>query len=127
MLLQAVQHYSAGRQGEAEALCTDILAADPDHVTALHLSAVIAFISDRAAEGAKRLERVLKLAPNHAPALATLGDALAVQRDGKRDADACVRAVALGLNDANLHAKLGAALCDLSRFEEAEASLRKAL
>jgi len=127
MLLQAVQHYRAGRQGEADALCTDILAADPDHVTALHLSAVIAFISDRAAEGAKRLARVLKLAPNHAPALATLGDALAVKGEREGAADAFGRAVALRLNDANLHAKLGAALCDLSRFEEAEASLRKAL
>jgi tetratricopeptide (TPR) repeat protein len=127
MLLQAVQHYGAGRSVEADALCADILKVDPDHVTALHLSAVIAFVSDRAAEGAKRLARVLKLAPNHAPALATLGDALAVKGEREGAADAFGRAVALRLNDANLHAKLGATLCDLKRFEEAEASLRKAL
>jgi tetratricopeptide (TPR) repeat protein len=127
MLLQAVQHYGAGRQAEADALCTDILEHDPDHVTALHLSAVIAFVSERAAEGAKRLARVLTLAPNHAPALATLGDALAVKGEQEGAADAFARAVALRPQDANLHAKLGAALCDLKRFYEAEASLRRAL
>jgi tetratricopeptide (TPR) repeat protein len=127
MLLQAVQHYNAGQQDAADAVCTKILAADPDHVTALHLSAVIAFVSDRAAEGAKRLARVLALAPNHAPALATLGDALAVKGEQEGAADAFGRAVALRPNDANLHAKLGAALCDLARFAEAETSLRRAL
>jgi len=127
MLLQAVQHYNAGRSAEADAVCTDILAEDPDHVTALHLSAVIAFVSDRAAEGAKRLAHVLRLAPNHAPALATLGDALAVKGEQEGAADAFRRAVALRPNDANLHGKLGAALCDLKRFAEAETSLRQAL
>ena len=127
MLLQAVQHYGAGRPAEAYAVCADILDADPDHVTALHLSALIAFISDRAAEGAKRLARVLTLAPNYAPALATLGDALAVKGEHEGAADAFGRAVAQRPNDANLHAKLGAALCDLKRFAEAEASLRRAL
>ncbi len=127
MLLEAVQHYDAGRSAEADAVCTDILVADPDHVTALHLSAVIAFVSDRAAEGARRLARVLSLAPDHAPALATLGDALAVKGEQEGAADAFGRAVALRPTDANLHAKLGAALCDLKRFAEAEASLRQAL
>jgi len=127
MLLQAVQHYGAGRSTEADALCTDILEQDPDHVTALHLSAVIAFISDRAAEGAKRLSRVLSLAPNHAPALSTLGDALAVKGEQEGAADAFRRAVAQRPKDSNLHAKLGAALCDLKRFDEAEMSLRQAL
>ena len=127
MLLQAVQHYNAGRAAEADAVCTDILGLDPDHVTALHLSAVIAFVSARAAEGAKRLARVLALAPGHAPALATLGDALAVKGEQEGAADAFGRAVALRPNDANLHAKLGAALCDLRRFDKAETSLRTAL
>jgi tetratricopeptide (TPR) repeat protein len=127
MLLHAVQHYNAGRSAEADAVCADILQADPDHVTALHLSAVIAFVNDRAAEGANRLARVLKLAPDHAPALATLGDALAVKGEQEGAAAAFGRAVALRPNDANLHAKLGAALCDLGRFAEAEASLRQAL
>jgi tetratricopeptide (TPR) repeat protein len=127
MLLQAVEHYDGGRPDQAEALCADILTAQPDHLAALHLSAVIAFVTDRAADGAKRLARVFSVDPDHAPALATLGDALAVKGEREGAVAAFERAVARRPHDASLHAKLGAALCDLSRFEEAEASLRRAL
>ncbi|MCC8982756.1 hypothetical protein [Bradyrhizobium acaciae] len=48
MLLDAVAHDRAGRATEAGTLCGDILTAHPDHVPALHLSAVIAFVTDRA-------------------------------------------------------------------------------
>ncbi|WP_245286384.1 tetratricopeptide repeat protein [Bradyrhizobium sp. ARR65] len=126
-LLEAVEHYDAGRAEQAGALCADILDLHPDHVPALHLSAVIAFVSDRAAEGAKLLARVFSLAPDHAPALATLGDALAVKGEQEGAATAFERAVLLQPQDAGLHAKLGASLCDLSRFEQAEGSLRRAL
>jgi tetratricopeptide (TPR) repeat protein len=126
-LSEAVEHYGAGRPDQAGALCADILAAHPDHIPALHLSAVIAFVTDRAAEGAKMLASVFRLDPNHGPALTTLGDALAMKGEREGAVDAFQRAVARLPEDAGLHGKLGAALCDLSRFEEAEASLRTAL
>jgi tetratricopeptide (TPR) repeat protein len=127
LLHEAVEHYDAGRPSEAESLCGDILTAQPDHVAALHLSAVIAFVTDRAAEGAVLLGRVFRLDPDHAPALATLGDALAVQGEREGAVSAFERAAKLRPQDANLHAKLGAALCELSRFDEAETSYRRAM
>ena len=127
LLREAAEHYGAGRRDEAEALCGDILTADPDHLAALHLSAIIAFVTDRAAEGARLLNRVFTLAPDHAPALATLGDALAVKGEREGAVDAFTRAVARQPQDATLHAKLGAALCGVSRFDEAETAYRHAI
>jgi tetratricopeptide (TPR) repeat protein len=127
LLREAAEHYGAGRRDRAEALCGNILTADPDHLAALHLSAIIAFVTDRAAEGARLLNRVFTLAPDHAPALATLGDALAVKGEREGAVDAFTRAVARQPQDATLHAKLGAALCGVSRFDEAEAAYRHAI
>src|ERR1700751_5900334 len=94
LLREAAEHYGAGRPDQAEALCGEILTADPDHLAALHLSAIIAFVTDRAAEGARLLSRVFTLAPDHAPALATLGDALTVKGEREGAVDAFSRAVA---------------------------------
>ena len=63
LLKEAAEHYGAGRPDRAEVLCGEILTADPDHLAALHLSAIIAFVTDRAAEGAKLLSRVFVIAP----------------------------------------------------------------
>ncbi|MDR3464781.1 MAG: tetratricopeptide repeat protein [Xanthobacteraceae bacterium] len=126
-MVEAIEHYGAGRPAQAAALCGAILTAHPGHVPALHLAAVIAFATGRAAEGTALLGRVFALDPDHAPALATLGDALAVkgEREGSLAAFQC--AVMRRPRDAGLHAKLGTALCDLSRFDEAEAAYRRAL
>lgn len=127
LLVQAAEHYTAGRPQPANALCADILAAQPDHLPALHLAAVIALAEGRMDDGRDLLGRVFRLDPNHVPALSTLGDALAVQ--GEHDGAVTVfqRAVALRPLDANLHGKLGVALSELSRFAEAEAAYRCAL
>jgi tetratricopeptide (TPR) repeat protein len=127
LLVQAAEHYNAGRPQQASELCADILMAHPHHLPALHLASVIALAEGRMEEGRKLLERVFRLDPNHAGALATLGDALAVK--GEHDGAVAVfqRAVALRPLDAALHDKLGVALSELSRFPEAEAAYRHAL
>ncbi len=79
IVLQAAEHFSAGRPEEADALCAEVLKGEPDHLPALHLAAVAAFVTDRAADGAALLGRILTVDPGHAPALVTLGDALAVK------------------------------------------------
>jgi tetratricopeptide (TPR) repeat protein len=126
-LMLAAQHYNAGRPQHASALCADILAAQPDHLSALHLASVIALSQGRMEEGRELLGRVLTRDSNYLPALSTLGDALAVA--GEHDGAVAVfqRCVALRPLDARLHSKLGVALSELSRFAEAEAAYRGAL
>ena len=127
LIMHAAEHYGAGRAPQAHAVCEDILTAQPDHVPALHLAAVIAFSGGRMADGSALLGKIFHLDPDHVPALVTLGDALAVK--GERDGAVAAfrRAVTLRPFDANLHGKLGTALIEMSRFEQAEAAYRDAL
>jgi tetratricopeptide (TPR) repeat protein len=127
LLVQAAEHYNAGRPQRAGELCADILAAHPDHLSALHLASVIAFAEGRMEHGRDLLARVFGLDPNHVPALATLGDALAAKGEREGALAAFEQAVALRPLDAGLHGKLGVALSKLSRFGEAEAAYRQAL
>jgi tetratricopeptide (TPR) repeat protein len=127
IVLQAAEHFSAGRPDEADALCAEVLRAEPDHLPALHLAAVAAFVTDRAADGAALLGRVFNIDPDHAPALITLGDALAVKGEREGAVAAFQRALVRRPDDAGLHNKLGVALGELSRFGEAEAAYRRAL
>ncbi|WP_316177567.1 MULTISPECIES: tetratricopeptide repeat protein [unclassified Bradyrhizobium] len=127
LLVEAADHYNAGRAGSAKALCSDILRAVPDHLPALHLSAILAFADGRMADGAELLACVFARNPNHAPAYVTLGDALAVKGERDGAADAFARAATLRPHDAAIYSKLGSALLELARFTEAEAAYRHAL
>ena len=127
IVVQAAEHFAAGRPHEADALCAEVLKTDPDHVPALHLAAVAAFVTDRAADGAALLGRIFTVDPEHAPALVTLGDALAVKGEQEGAVAAFRRALVRQPDDAGLHNKLGVALGELSRFDEAEAAYRRAL
>src|SRR5262245_12587209 len=124
---EAAQHYGAGRLLQADALCSDVLRSNPDHVQALNLAALIAFFTNRAAEGAALLQRVFNLGPGNSRPLMTLGDALAVQGEYAGAVDAFQRALLARPQDGGLYAKLGGVLCELKRFDEAEASYRHAL
>ncbi|MFT4121046.1 tetratricopeptide repeat protein [Bradyrhizobium sp.] len=127
IVLQAAEHFAAGRPDQADALCTEVLKAQPHHVPALHLAAVAAFVTDRASDGAALLGRIFEIAPDHAPALVTLGDALAVKGEREGAVAAFRRALASRPDDAGVHNKLGVALGELDRFDEAEAAYRRAL
>lgn len=127
IVLQAAEHFAAGRPDEADALCAEVLKAEPDHLPALHLAAVAAFVTDRAAAGAGLLNRVFDIDPDHAPALVTLGDALAVKGEQEGAVAAFQRALRRRPDDASLHNKLGVALGELARFDEAEAAYRCAI
>ena len=64
LLEQAAEHYGAGRPQRASKLCTDILAANPDHLPAVHLASVIAFAERRMQDGRDLLARVFGLDPD---------------------------------------------------------------
>jgi tetratricopeptide (TPR) repeat protein len=127
LLREAADQYNAGRPEAASALCRDILTADSGCVPALHLAAVIAFADKRSVEGTGLLGRVFDLDPDYVPALATLGDALAMKAEHDAAVAVFQRATGLQPEDAGLHAKLGVAYSDLMRFAEAETSYRHAL
>jgi tetratricopeptide (TPR) repeat protein len=127
IIAEAGEHYGAGRLQQADALCRDLLKADPDHVQALNLAAVIAFVTDRAAEGAALLHRVFNLEPDNARAFGTLGRALVAKGEHQGAVDAFQQALLSRPQDGDLHVKLGKALCALNRCPEAEVAYRRAI
>ena len=75
-LASAVQHYRSGRLGEAEALCRQIIAAEPQHADALHLLGVIAHHTRHYEPAAKLFGRAIALNGDAAQYHNSLGDAL---------------------------------------------------
>jgi len=123
----ALEHHKAARLAEADALYRRVLAADPRHVDALHLSGVIAAQSGRHAEAEALIGRALALSPDFALAHYNRGNAL---RALGRNADALgayQRAVRLNPRHAAAHNNLGVALRALGRSGEALGAYRRAL
>lgn len=122
----ALRHHRSGRLVEAERLCLQINAVDPDHVGSLHLLGLIAHQLGRD-NAADLIARAVAIEPNYPEAHNDLGVVLGAQ--GKfTDAAACFeRAVTLKPNYAEAHNNLGSALSELGRRMEAIACFERAL
>jgi len=125
-LERAFAHHQAGRLEEAEAGYRAILAADPRHFDALHLSGVLALQAGRAPEAVAAIEAALAVDPNSAQAHSNLG--LAFRRLGRlEDAAAQFReAAALAPDAADAPFHLAITLRRLGRLEEAAETFRRA-
>jgi len=63
-LVSAVDHFRAGRLGQAEQLCRDVLEGDPNNVTAIRLLAEVGIKVGVYVDAEHLLERCLELAPD---------------------------------------------------------------
>jgi predicted O-linked N-acetylglucosamine transferase (SPINDLY family) len=124
---QAVALNQAGRLGEAQALCREILGVAPRHFDTLHLLGVIEYQNGRHEEADALLERALAVDPRSAAAWSNRGIVL---QERKRFADAlgCYdQALALRPHYPEALSNRGNALVALERFEEAIADYDRAL
>jgi tetratricopeptide (TPR) repeat protein len=123
----ALQHYNAGQLPEAEALCRQILKADPDRPVVLHLLGVIAVQLGKPEAAADLIARALALKPDYGAAHGNLG--LALKKLGKlEDAVASYRkAIAFDPSSAAAHNNLGNVLREMDKPGEALPNLRQAL
>ncbi len=126
-LAAAMRHYQAGRPQQAAALYRKVLAAHPDHPTALHLLGVVMHQVGKSELAVDLIGKAIALEPDHVKAHYNLGNALKSQ--GKlEDAVASYRkAVALKPDFVEAHANLGYALQRQDKFDEAVAAYRKAI
>jgi protein O-GlcNAc transferase len=123
----AIRAHQAGRTEEAARIYASILAQDPDHAGALHLTGVLALQAGAYAKAADFIERSLRIEPSHAMALSNLGVAY---RALKRHDDAITvlrRSVALNPKSADAWGNLGQTLSRSGQMREAVASIRRAL
>ncbi|WP_316213656.1 MULTISPECIES: tetratricopeptide repeat protein [unclassified Bradyrhizobium] len=127
LLPRAVEAYRAGRHGEAQAICAQMVELVPDHFDALHLLGVAALESGCLDLAEQALMQAVAAEPRHGEALANLGLVLFYQKRYEEARKCQERAVALKPSFAAALTGLGNTLMKLSLLEEALEAHQRAL
>ena len=119
MLNHAKELERAGKSGEAEGICQNILALAPDHAETLHLYSVIALNKGAWGMAISLIQRAVAVAPNWAFLHANLG--LAYRRSGQAQnaINSYMRAVELDPSDIDVFISYGKLLGECGLFSEA--------
>lgn len=118
-LMEAIRLEQAGHYAEAATRCQAVLAINPRHPDALHLSGVIAMRQGRVAEAAETLRRVVKIAPKLAEAHVNLAYVYGLQSQWRQRADALRAALALLPGRGDIMFDIGKCHEDLGRWQDA--------
>ena len=124
---QALTLHKAGRLEEAEKIYRAVLAADPRHVDALHLSGVLEHQRGRFIDALRLVAAALKKRPGSADVLTSYGVILDALKRHEEALESFDRALTQRAGDAVIHYNRGNALKGLGRYEEALASYDCAL
>jgi protein O-GlcNAc transferase len=119
--------FRAGQYVEAERLCHEAIAIQPDHGEALHILGVLAQRAGRVVEAAELLARAANAIPDNAELPATLGILFAQLGRWDEAIAALRRAVELQSQSAELHYNLGKALMGGGRHADAVAAYQTAV
>jgi len=115
----AVRHHQAGQFAEADRLYRQVLAAEPQHLHALHLRGALAHAAGRNEEAVKLVGRAIALNGQVADFHYNIGLALWALDRREEASGHWERAVALNPNFAEARLNLGNALREARRFDEA--------
>jgi protein O-GlcNAc transferase len=123
----AVEHHQAGRLGEAERICRQILVEQPAHAEAMHLLAMIAYRTGKNEVALDLFRRAIALRPNFPEALSNLG--LVLRQEGQLgEAIAAYRQlIAFAPNSPAAHCNMGIALTANKQLDEAVAEFQRAI
>lgn len=124
---EARRLHLAGLISDAEAYYSAVLKAQPGHVDAKHLLAVIRIQEGRLTEALRLLRQVVSSAPTLPPVHVNLGDALRLSGKLVDAIDSYDRAIALNPLYPEAHVNKGVTLSQLGRSEEAIAAFTTAL
>ncbi|MGD0026051.1 MAG: tetratricopeptide repeat protein, partial [Xanthobacteraceae bacterium] len=124
---QALALHRAGRLDEADRVYGAILAVDPQHCDALHLSGVLKNQQGQSVEALRLVAAALKAKPGSVDALASYGVVLDALKRHEEALASFDRALAKRAGDAALHYNRGNALKGLGRHADALASYDRAL
>jgi len=118
---------SEGRLQEAEAVCRQILLAQPSLPEAEHLLGVIALQSGKLAEAVEHARRAVRLAPQVALFHANLGEMLRLSGHPRLAVEEARRALAIDPRMPAALSNLGVALYELKDYAEAARAQRRAI
>ncbi|MBI3466514.1 MAG: tetratricopeptide repeat protein [Planctomycetes bacterium] len=122
----AARAFGARDWPQAEALCRQVLLADPRHSDALHMLALVFSETGRPDAAIAKLREATAVQPNNPIQWTNLGK---IYRDTGQPAEAVEchrRAIALKEDFPEAHFNLGLAYEDLGKFDEAIAAVRRA-
>jgi predicted O-linked N-acetylglucosamine transferase (SPINDLY family) len=123
----ARQHFLAGRFAQAEAICRQILAAEPRHPSALCLLGQLAHRVGRSDLAAQLIGQSIQFQPQNADAHQELGNALMACGRIEEAIEAFRGAIGVRKDFAEAHCNLGVALGLQSRFEESIEAFGRAI
>jgi tetratricopeptide (TPR) repeat protein len=123
----AVSAYKAGKLGEAEQICQQIITAKRDHFDALHVLAVVQAALGKRELALANYDRALTVRPNHADALNNRGNTLLALNRFDEALESYDCALAARPNFAEALSNRGSALEKINRLDEALASYDRAL
>ena len=126
-LMYAERCRNEGQLMQAEAVCRQILQAQPNIPEAEHLLGVIAHQNGKLGEAIEHVQRAAKLAPQVALFHANLGEMLRLAGRPRLAVEAARRAIAIEPKMAMAQSNLGVALFELKEFEDAARAQRKAI
>ncbi|MDE2255966.1 MAG: tetratricopeptide repeat protein [Betaproteobacteria bacterium] len=124
---QAIQHYQAGRVGNAESLCRDILSSHPDQPDALHLLGVLVHQQGHHDQAETLVRRALVIRHEQPLYLNSLGTVLLARGKVQDAVQACQAALRLKPDLPQAHYNLGNALQRLGRHKKAVQAYAAAL
>ena len=126
-LREANRAYESGRLNEAEVLCRRALAAEPEHVAALHRLGMVLCRSGRAGDAVPVFQRLVELRPDVPGFRCNLAGALGSAGDEPAAIGHLLRAAEIDPGIAEVHHNLGVAFEHLGRLQEAALAHRRAL
>jgi tetratricopeptide (TPR) repeat protein len=123
----AFSAYSAGKLGEAEQLCQQILASDSNHFAALHLLAIVQSALGKKTEALASYDRALNSRGDHPEVLSNRGVTLHQLERFEEALASYDRALAVRPDHVTALCNRGGTLLQLGRLDDALASLDRAL
>jgi protein O-GlcNAc transferase len=124
---QAIVLHQQGRPFQADALCAEVLRADPRHYGAWHLRGLLALESGNTDVGVEWIERSLKIYSNQAAAHSNIGNALLSKGEPQQALASFDRALRLKSDYVVALYNRGNALRELRRFDAALDSYERVL
>jgi len=122
----AEQHHRAGRRREAETICRQVLAHEPNDPIALHLLGILEAQAGHLDSAVLLISRAVQLRPDFADAWTNLGCVLVNQRKHEEAIAVYNRLTQLRPTDGGPHYALGILWGELGRVEEAIAAFSRA-
>ena len=119
--------YAEGKFGQAERVCSQIVAARPDNADAHNILGVTLHALGRGDEGIALLRRATELAPNAASIQANLGEVLRLNKKAGEAAEVLERAVELDPKNSQALNNLGIAYFELGKIKLAIDAYRRAI